>query len=185
MIPPSKEDSSQNSTDEAYKLLVQLLTASHGRLLGYLITLLGNRHDAEDVLQMASVTMWKRFETFTPGTNFVAWATKVAFYESREFRRMKVRSKILFDDKLVELLASERAEDLTASDDRVAALDLCLGQLDETSQRLIQAAYYEEGSLVELASKLGRAPQTLYNRLNGLKRLLAECVERRLAGVEP
>ncbi len=185
MSPPSKEDLPQGSSDESHKLLVQLLTASHGRLLAYLITLLGNRHDAEDVLQMASITMWKRFETFTPGSNFVAWATKVAFYESREFRRMKVRSKILFDDELVELLAREREEDLKASDDRVAALDLCLGQLDETSQRLIQAAYYEEGSLVELAGKIGRAPQTLYNRLNGLKRLLAECVERRLAGVEP
>jgi len=39
---------------------VRLLTEPHRRLLGYLLSLLGNRHDAEDVLQRASVTMWRR-----------------------------------------------------------------------------------------------------------------------------
>jgi RNA polymerase sigma-70 factor (ECF subfamily) len=37
-------------------------------------------------------------------------------------------------------------------------------------------------SIARLAQQLGRAPQTLYNRLNTLRRSLAACVERRMAG---
>ena len=67
---------------------VRQLNAAHRRLLGYLVSLLGNRHDAEDVLQRACVTMWRKFETFERGTKFAAWASTVAFYEARNFQRM-------------------------------------------------------------------------------------------------
>ena len=49
---------------DRHELFVRLLSESHRRRLGYLVSLLRNRHDAEDVLQRASVTMWRRFETF-------------------------------------------------------------------------------------------------------------------------
>lgn len=167
--------------EDPHELFVRLLSGAHDRLLAYLISLLGNRHDAQDVLQLASVTMWRRFETFTPGSNFLAWATTVAFYESREFRRLKTRSRLYFNESLVELLAAERVADLALTDSRIEALERCLGKLDEAGRKLIEAAYFEEGSLVSLAAQLGRAPQTLYNKLNGLRRILAECVERQLA----
>jgi RNA polymerase sigma-70 factor (ECF subfamily) len=160
---------------------VRLLNAAHDRLIAYLASLLGNRHDAEDVFQQASVTMWRRFDTFEPDTNFLAWATKVAFYESREFRRLRARAHFLFSDTLLETLAAERLPDLEHTDARMAALEHCLGKLDAPARSLVEAAYFEEGSVVKLAEQLGRAPQTLYNKLNQLRRLLAECIERRLA----
>jgi RNA polymerase sigma-70 factor (ECF subfamily) len=185
MTLSSKPGDEAGQHDDPHELFVRLLNAAHDKLLGYLISLLGNRHDAEDVLQLASVTMWRRFESFTPGTNFIAWATTVAFYESREFQRLKTRSRLHFDDELVEMLATERVLDLDHCDERVAALELCLGKLDQPSQRLVEAAYFEEGSVITLAEQLGRAPQTLYNKLNGLRRILASCIERRLAEVQP
>lgn len=173
------------SGEDRHELFVRLLPAAHDRLLAYLASLLGSRHDAEDVFQQASVTMWRRFETFEPGTNFIAWATKVAFYESREWRRLKARTRLHFDDALLDLLAAERLPDLDHTDSRIAALDHCLGQLDDAGRALVEAAYFEEGSVVALAAQLGRAPQTLYNKLNHLRRALAECIERRLAEAPP
>ena len=67
---------------------VRHLNAAHGKLLRFVISLVARRQDAEDILQRASVTMWRRFSDFTPGTDFVAWATTVAAHETRNFRRI-------------------------------------------------------------------------------------------------
>lgn len=102
---------------------VGLLTANHPRLLGYCLSLLGRRHDAEDVLQKASLTMWRRFDSFTSGTDFLAWATTICFYEARNFQRLAARSPLRFDDRLLAILAVERVDDLAYYEERLAALE--------------------------------------------------------------
>ncbi len=160
---------------------VKRLSEAHRRLLGYLLSLLGNRHDAEDVLQRASVTMWRRFETFEPGTDFMAWASTVAFYEAKNFQRVAARSRLRFDDDLLNTLAAERLDDLRHLDGRLDALEKCVGKLDTANRKLVEAVYGDDADIAALAAQLGRAPQTLYNRLNVIRRMLADCVERRLA----
>lgn len=159
---------------------VQLLNAAHRRLLGYLVSLLGNLQDAEDVLQRASVTMWQKFEVFESGTDFFAWASTVAFYEARNLQRLNSRSRLVFSDDLLKLLAEERSQDIVDVDPRHEALSECIQELDEPSRKLLETAYLDTGSVATLAEQLGRAPQTLYNKLNALRRLLANCVERRI-----
>ena len=159
---------------------VQLLNAAHRRLLAYLVSLLGNLQDAEDVLQRASVTMWKKFEVFESGTDFSAWASTIAFYEARNFQRLNSRSRLVFSDDLLKTLAEERLDDVEYVDSRHNALSACLQHLDEPARKLLEAAYLEEGSVVQLAERLGRAPQTLYNKLNSLRKSLFNCVEQRL-----
>lgn len=173
---------------ERHAEFVHLLNAAHRRLLGYLVSLLGNRHDAEDVFQRASITMWRQFEKFDPGSNpggalvgFLAWASTVAFYEVKNFQRAAARSRLYFNDELMQTLADERAGDLAQIEPRHEALEKCLSDLDASARQLVEAAYLEEGSLAALAERLGRAPQTLYNKLNLIRRALAECVTRRLA----
>lgn len=173
--------SSHDTPVDRHELFVRLLSDAHRRLLGYLMSLLGNRHNAEDVLQRASITMWRRFETFETGTDFMAWASTVAFYEAKNFQRVAARSRLRFDDDLLHTLAEERRGDLRHLDERLDALDHCVGKLDDGNRKLVQAVYGEDAEIATLAEQLGRAPQTLYNRLNALRRTLAECVERRLA----
>jgi RNA polymerase sigma-70 factor (ECF subfamily) len=170
-----------NDVSDKHETFVRLLNESHRRLLGYLRSLLGNRHDAEDVLQRASMTMWRRFETFEPGTDFMAWASTVAFYEAKNFQRVTTRSQLRFDDELLNTLAAERLDDLQHLDERFDALEHCVGKLDAANRKLVEAVYGEDADIVALAAQIGRAPQTLYNRLNVIRRALADCVERRLA----
>jgi RNA polymerase sigma-70 factor (ECF subfamily) len=44
-----------NDASDRHETFVRLLNESHRRLLGYLMSLLGNRHDAEDVRQRHDV----------------------------------------------------------------------------------------------------------------------------------
>lgn len=158
-----------------------LLNGAHALLLRYVASLVGNRHDAEDVLQRASVVMWRRFATFEPGTDFVAWATTVAFYEVRNFQRITGRSRLQFDDELMRTLAAERAQNVQQWNARAEALEICMEKLDATNRDLVEAIYTRGMEINALAQQQGRAPQTLYNKLNFIRRALAECVQRRMA----
>ncbi|NDA66485.1 MAG: RNA polymerase subunit sigma [Verrucomicrobia bacterium] len=114
---------------------VRLLNEAHGLLLRYVMSLLGNRHDAEDVLQRSSVVMWRRFATFEPGTDFIAWATTVAFYEVRNFQRVTGRCQLKFDDELMHMLAAERVDLVRQWSRRTEALELCVEKLAQVQRR--------------------------------------------------
>jgi RNA polymerase sigma-70 factor (ECF subfamily) len=168
-----------NSKDR-HEEFVTLLTASHHKLLGYLMSLLGRWHDAQDVLQRSSLLMWQKFETYEEGTNFVGWASTICFYEAKNFQRQAARSPLKFDDELLATLASERLDDLELQGRRIAALELCLNEVGSADRELLRTAYDEHGGIANLAIRMQRAPRTLYNKLNLLRRRLIECVQRRL-----
>lgn len=166
---------------ERQEEFVRLLNAAHGRLLRFVVSLVARRHDAEDILQRASVTMWRRFGDFKQGTDFVAWATTVASYEVRNFRRVTGRCRVTFDEDLLETLAASRVQDLQHSDQRLEALEECVQRLDLQNRALVDAVYARGEEVKELARREGRSPQTFYNRLNVIRRALTECVRQKVA----
>ena len=165
----------------ASEQFITLLNASHGRLLGFLRVMLGNSADAEDVLQRASMTIWRKFAEYDPSRDFFAWASSFAFYEAKNFQRTAARSRLHFDDELMQRLADERVADLDRRDARLAAMDRCIEELDEAGRELVREFYLNNTDVAALAERFGRAPQTLYNKLNTLRRLLGDCMKRRLA----
>ena len=175
----SKSDQSGLSA-ERQEAFVRLMNGAQPSLLRYVMSLVGNRDDAEDVLQRASVTMWRRFETFEPGSDFIAWATTVAFYEVRNFQRVSGRSRLVFSEDLMKTLAAERATRLDEHTARLEALQECVEELPDASRELIEAIYTRGEDVSALAEQMGRARQTLYNRLHAVRRALAECVQRKL-----
>ena len=160
---------------------MRLLNEAHGLLLRYVMSLLGNRHDAEDVLQRASLVMWRRFGSFERGTDFIAWATTVAFYEVRNFQRVTGRCRLEFDDELMETLAAERVQHVRQWCARTEALEHCVEKLDSANRALVVAIYTDGTQANEIARQQGCAPKTIYNKLNFIRRALAECVQQRLA----
>lgn len=160
---------------------MRLLNTAHGRLLRFVISLVARRQDAEDILQRASVTMWRRFGQFETGTDFIAWATTIAAYEVKNFQRVAGRSRVTFDEELVETLASARVQDLQNYDRRLDALEECVQKLDESSRTLVDAVYSKGEDVKSLAIREGRAPQTFYNRLNFIRRILTDCMREKVA----
>ena len=46
----------------------------------------------------------------------------------------------------------------------------------------MEVIYTQGVDVGEVARQQGRAPQTIYNQLNFIRRALAECVQRQVAG---
>ena len=166
---------------ELSEQFITLLNAAHGRLLGFLRVMLGNSADAEDVLQRASMTMWRKFAEFDATQDFFAWASSFAFYEAKNFQRTVARSRLHFDDELLQRLADERVPDLDLREARLSAMDRCIDELDNPSRELVREFYLNNTDIGALAQRQGRAAQTLYNKLNILRRLLGDCMKRRMA----
>jgi RNA polymerase sigma-70 factor (ECF subfamily) len=171
--------------DQRHEEFVGLLTAAHDKLLGYLLSLVGRWHDAQDVLQRASLLMWQKFASFESGTDFTAWASTICFYEAKTFLRMASRSAAHFDEDLLALLSEERAGDLKQNERRLEELETCLKSLREDDRRLLSTSCAGHGEITALALRMGRAPRTLYNKLALLRRLLADCVMNRLQEETP
>ena len=74
---------SKNARDEPgtdrHAQFLRLYTRHQHRILAYIYTLVPNRADAEDLLQDTAVLLWEKFAQFELGTDFIAWACRVAF----------------------------------------------------------------------------------------------------------
>ena len=146
------------------------------RLFAYVYSLLPRREDAEDVFQRTSVVLWQKIATWDPGVEFLSWACGVAFYEVKNFLRVSGRDRLRFGDALLERLAQERAATLATRDARATVLQSCLEALGAAERELVRRVYADEDSIRALAAESGKAAQTLYNRLNQIRRRLFDCV---------
>jgi RNA polymerase sigma-70 factor (ECF subfamily) len=167
-------EASHETTDQ----IVQLLTNFQQQLTRYVRTLVPNRIDAEEVLQETNLFIWRHADEFELGTNFAAWASKIAYYQVLTFRKRQSRSRLYFSDALVEQLAQSAAQHPIAANDDAEALDQCMAKLCQQDRELMDLRY-EPGATVELiAERVGRSAKSVYSALGRIRTWLLECIER-------
>jgi RNA polymerase sigma-70 factor, ECF subfamily len=176
MSQDGKKDESPNEPRD-YERFVQSFAKIHDDLFAYIFALLPHWSDAEDVFQQTSLVLWRKFDQFEPGTNFLAWACRVAFFEVRNFRRVSSRDRLRFDDALLDQLAVEREVRPKLGGRYHDFLAECLSKLTDEQRELLLRAYEGGKTIRQLAGELLRSPQTIYNRLNFIRRTLFECIE--------
>lgn len=169
---------------DLHRALVPLLMRHERQVFAYIYTLLPNRHDAEDILQETCLTIYDKFAEFTPGTDFVAWAMRIAWWKVRAAKQKFARSKVVFNDEVLEAVARTTEETREESDRARNALAECLQKLNERDRRMVLTRY-ERGSGVERAAMVsGRSLQAAYKALMRIKQVLHDCVTDRLAREE-
>lgn len=164
-------------TSDSQADFIRQLTAAQPRLFRYIVTLLGDVHDAGNVLQETNVFLWSRAEQFRPGSNFFAWAREVAYLKAISFVRDRHRERLIVDHALVEhaFQDAEPADD----DERRIALRHCLTQLDERQMKLLKLRYYEGAPLQEIADRQGRTVGAVKMALKRVRQALLGCIKRR------
>lgn len=157
---------------------VELMTQYQGRLYGYILTLSGDPDAANDVLQEANIVLWKQWNQFEPGSNFKAWAFRVAHFQFMAYRQKKIRDKVLFSDDLLSMLACEAKEVDESYEQRAAALEKCLARMSPRSREAIRLRYADDVRVCEMAEKLHRNENAVYQILFRARKWLIECVQR-------
>lgn len=154
------------------------LIACQDRLYAYAQALLGDPVAVEDVVQQTNLILWRKAAEFQPGTEFGAWACRVAFYEILKHRQRLARDRLLFDDDLLTLLAERVEQRSETASDRRAALRHCLSQLTSSQRDLLTRRYGPEASVQALAAQLNRPVASVSQTLYRLRITLTECIER-------
>jgi RNA polymerase sigma-70 factor, ECF subfamily len=167
---------------ENRKRLMALMTRHQRQIFSYIYVLVPHRSDAEDLLQETSLVICEKFNEFKEGTDFVAWACQIAYWRVRYSRQKFARSKVLFDQDILDVVASTASSMANEMDERHEALARCLEQLHQRDRELLIARYEPGGGVEEAARRSGRTVQTAYKALSRLRKLLLDCVSTRLAG---
>lgn len=161
--------------------LMRLMTGHQRRIFGYIYTLVPDRHDAQDILQETSVVICEKFDQFKPGTDFAAWACQIAYWEVRRARQKFARSKVVFNQEVVDALAETAAELLPEMSARHEALAKCLQKLHPRDRELLLTRYEPGSGVEEAAQRSGRSLVAAYKALARLRKLLLDCVTHQLS----
>lgn len=160
---------------------VQLFTKAQRPLYLFLLGLTGRPQDAEELLQNTNLVIWSKSALFDPGTNFFAWACQIARYEVLQHRQRYHRDRLKFSEEFIDVVAQESIQQNDDLEHRRQALDACLQKLPSKDRELISRRYQPGISGKEVAAGLGRPQNAVYQSLGRIRRVLLECIQRRIA----
>jgi RNA polymerase sigma-70 factor (ECF subfamily) len=159
---------------------MQLFLQHERRLRAFIATLVPNWADADDLLQETSAVIWRKFDDFEPGTDFIDWALRIAHFEVLNYRKRQRRDRLRFSDETVEVLATRLRNFGDASDLRFDALQHCLLKLNPRDRELVQLRYGPGATVRDVSERVSRSLHAVYKALNRIHGLLLDCVRRSL-----
>jgi RNA polymerase sigma-70 factor (ECF subfamily) len=156
---------------------MQQVIAWQPRLYAFVLSLLGSRDEADDVLQNANLALLKKQSQYRADADFGAWAMQVAQLEVRRHWSVAARDRRRFDDALVDQIAA-RAEQLAGEPSgELQFLRRCMSLLSEQEREMLEQRYGGE-SVGRIAERCGRSVGSISQTLYRIRGKLAECVKR-------
>ena len=126
------------------------------------------------------MTLWHKADDFEAGTNFMAWASRIARYHILNYRRKRKHDKLVFDDELFNELCEQQAERPDDGGRYAEAIRTCLSILPKDAQTLIEQRYSSGGSVSQIALSRGMTVGAVSQMLYRIRESLLNCVSQRL-----
>jgi len=150
-------------------------------LLGTATRMMGDRGQAEDVVQDVYVQAWRSFDRFESGTNCRAWLYKILFYCVHHYRRKWFRLSIMrpMDDYTEATAAYAPSIPETLTDETLLA---ALAKIPSDFRAAILLVDVEEFAYKEAAEILSVPIGTVMSRLSRGRKLMRELLSAKEAG---
>ena len=166
---------------QRHEEFAQLFGQCSDWLYGYLLALLRNPTDAEDALQETGRLCWEKLDQYHPGTQFRAWACRIAYFEAMKIRDRRKQQNTSCSDQFFEVVSSEAVVMADQLQAQGAALAKCLERLPAKDRDLIDKRYTFDIPAKELAKGLGRSVHAIYRALRRIHDMLQRCINRSIA----
>lgn len=130
---------------------------------------------------------WKKFTDFQPTSSetsceaFIRWACVIARFKALSWQRDRARDRLVFRESVIEQLSKDAVESMVRCEDERRAVEVCLEKLPEDQRRLVLSVHSPGESVARIAAETGQKARRLYSKINVLRSLLMECVDRQLA----
>lgn len=179
-VPPLPE--SEAAAGPRMDAFVRLLGQNQRRIVMYVMSLVPNWTDAEEIVQETNLVLWREFGQFELGTNFAAWACKVAFHQVLAWRKKRQRDRLQFSPAFLEAVAAETSALSDVLEERSAALAGCIEKLPAAQRDLLRLRYSEGQGIEAIAERLDRTTEAVYRALSRIRHALHECVNQQMQG---
>ncbi|MEN8127325.1 MAG: sigma-70 family RNA polymerase sigma factor [Planctomycetota bacterium] len=175
------DNRAKKSNNEA--VFFELFMNSQKNLYAYILASVHNYADANDLLQETATVLWQKFDQFDLETNFQAWAIAIARNMIKNYFNKRKRSRLQFDDDLVQTIEKATVTGLKSYDARMEALKKCYEKLSD-SNRLMMKLRYEDGMTIKsIASRVGKPIQGMYKFMARLQNSLLQCIEKTMVQI--
>ncbi len=175
------QENNKNNLDPELRVeaFVQLLQANRNRIYTYILSLIPNRNDSDDIMQDTTTVLWRKFDEYTLGTDFVAWSLTIAHYQVLSFRKKKAMGKLVFTDSVIEIIEQDigRRSD-EDPENQIDKLKQCMKNLSERDRRLLSMRYEENHSTRMISERIGRTVRAVNKALARVHLILQRCVRR-------
>lgn len=160
--------------------LEEIYRATHVKLFGICLRILGDRKEAEDALQDVFVALWRRADRYDGArASPISWLA--TFARNRAVDRVrtgKVRAGAVPVDAAGDLAdAAPLAEEMLIDAERSARIHHCLGQLDARPREAIHRAFFDGRSYAELAGADNVPVGTMKSLIRRALARLKTCLE--------
>lgn len=157
---------------------LNLLMQKQMRIYAFILSVVRNFEDADDIFQDTVNTMWQKFSENQPIQNFVSWGIQVAYYKILEYRKKQKRNvHVHFDSQLFDkVLAAAKTINMEC-DDRIEKLKKCLKRLGPRGKKIIELRYYQDLKPQQISELLGLSVLNVYKIMSRIHSQLVHCVK--------
>ncbi len=141
--------------------LKELYQRTSSKMLGVAMRVLGNREQAEDVIQEAYLKIWRIAEDYKQALSPpMAWMGLVVRSRALDVLRKNATEKHLngidlpTDDGFIEDITAANPMDIASASEQAVALNECLKKIEPKPRELLVLAYYKDMSHSELSEQL-------------------------------
>ena len=117
---------------------------------------------------------------FRPGTQFGAWALRIARYQVMAYYTSRKRRRARLSDETLDSVVDRLSARTERADQRSAALDGCLEGLPGPDRELLELRYRGEASVEDLARRSGKTIIAAYKALHRAHDRLMQCMRGKL-----
>ena len=156
----------------------RLIETHQTRLHAWILAATGHAAEARDILQEVNLVLWRKAEQFETGTNFTAWAYRVAHFQVLTWRQKRGRDLLVFPGDLLEDMAGAADQTERTADSRLGALKFCLQKLPARQLEVIRRRYLQNESVQAMAPAVGLNANAVSQLLHRARQNLLDCMRR-------
>lgn len=175
-------EAKMSDTEISHQDYVNGLFIKHSpQIRGFILSVLPNMSRTDDVLQETFLTVTAKADDFTCGTNFVAWACRIArFKVLEEFKRNRKSDCTLAPEVIEAVCAMQPDHADERREEQLSVLQECIDSLAPHTRRAIELRYARAHSTPEIAEILGWSVDSIYVVLSRARDTLQKCINEKL-----
>lgn len=159
---------------------MQLFVRAEPQIWAYVRCLVRQPNDAEEIRQETALVLWRKFEQFTPGSDFLRWAYRITYWEVRKYQKNNRRNILQFSQQVTDVLAEDTVAMSAELHDLQWALARCVSKLKSPDRKIFELRYQAGATTKGVAGRLGKPVETVNSAMKRIRRSLSTCLNRAL-----